>query len=214
MPPKPTWYEIAVAETGTKEVPGSGDNPRIVEYHAVTAGGASPDEVPWCASAACFCLEQAGIRSPRSKRARDFLHWGVELDGPRVGAIAVLRRGNNPAQAHVGFVAWWDTSQIAIRGGNQHDAFDVATFPRVRVLSYRWPSEIGVPIAAVLAEGPMNNSKTTYAGYATALSAVAALAASYLGGHMDLSTAILGGISALAVAFGFKVAADATPTKP
>jgi hypothetical protein len=45
-----TPYEIAKAELGTTEVPGTQNNPRILEYHATTTLKATTDEVPWCSS--------------------------------------------------------------------------------------------------------------------------------------------------------------------
>ena len=42
---EPAWLEIARREIGQKEVPGSADNPRIVEYFGATTFGPHPDSV-------------------------------------------------------------------------------------------------------------------------------------------------------------------------
>lgn len=44
------WLDLAEAEIGIKEVPGTGDNPRVLEYHSATSYGAPHDSVPWCSS--------------------------------------------------------------------------------------------------------------------------------------------------------------------
>lgn len=55
----------------------------------------------------------------------------------------------------------------------------------------------------------MDTSKTTLAGYATALAALAGIAAGYLNGTVTLATAVAGAIAAIAAAFGLKAASDA-----
>src|SRR4051794_27259531 len=66
------WIKVARRELGQREVPGLGDNPRIVVYlKAANVGPANlHDETPWCASFVCWCLEQSGIRSTRRANAR------------------------------------------------------------------------------------------------------------------------------------------------
>lgn len=123
------------------------DNPRIVKYHSFTAGGESPDEVPWCSSFECFGFEMAGFVSPRSKRARSWLEWshGVELFLPAFGCVAIFARGApGSGQGHVGTVVGWTDTQLAILGGNQHDSVSVAWFDRDRLLGFRWPKGVAL----------------------------------------------------------------------
>lgn len=138
--PECPWLDIAYEELekGVKEVPGVVANPRIVEYHSVTTLKSTSDETPWCAAFACWCLEKAGIRSPRSARARDFLSWGTQCDA-KVGAIAVFSRGSNPSSGHVAFTVQTDPDYVHVIGGNQGDKVSHAKFPRSRVLGFRWP---------------------------------------------------------------------------
>src|SRR5664280_202591 len=57
----------------------------------------------WCADFMNFVLRRAGGKGTQSRSARSFLEYGKRLDGPRVGAIAILfRRGGN--NGHVGVV--------------------------------------------------------------------------------------------------------------
>lgn len=146
----PPWLTRALEElrAGVSEVAGTGDHSRIVEYHAMTAGGASPDEVPWCSSGLCWCVEQAGFRSPRSKRARDWLHWGKALAHPLYGCVCVLRRGSGPQPGPEvtmapGHVTLWVGAASSFEflglGGNQGNRWSISTYPTASVLGYRAP---------------------------------------------------------------------------
>jgi uncharacterized protein (TIGR02594 family) len=148
---EPDWLSVALAElrTGIYEVAGPASNPRIDEYHATTTLAASSDEVPWCASFACFCLQLSGHPHTRSARARSFLDYGVGLDFPAYGAIAVFKRGganqpgpdNHTAQGHVGFLVGDASSdEMLVLGGNQGDRVCIRPYPTRRLLGIRWPS--------------------------------------------------------------------------
>ena len=138
--PECPWLDIAMEELGrgVNEVPGPEANPRIVEYHSITALKATSDEVPWCAAFACWCLEKAGVRSPRSARARDFLKWGQPSER-KIGAIVVLSRGADPRAGHVGFLYHDRSWEIVLLGGNQGDRVSTRKFLADTVLGYRWP---------------------------------------------------------------------------
>lgn len=133
------WMERAFSELGVSEVKGRLHNPRIVEYFKL-AGHAevSDDETAWCAAFACAILEQSGVRSTRSLRARSFATWGVECQ-PKEGAIVVLQRGNDRTLGHVGFCVSVTADTVTVLGGNQSDKVCVADFPRDRVIAWRWP---------------------------------------------------------------------------
>lgn len=153
---KPSWLAIAEVEmlAGVVEVAGSGDNPRIVEYHRTTTLPdhlAAEDETAWCSSFVNFCVQRAGYQGTRSARARSWLRWGVGVSivEPPLGAIAVMKRGgaNQPgpevidAQGHVGFfVGFPEPGRVAFLGGNQSNAVNVSTYPAERLLGFRWLS--------------------------------------------------------------------------
>lgn len=133
------WMSIARAEIGQKEVPGSGDNPRVVEYHA-SAGGASPDSVPWCASFVNFCITQAGLVGTNSKAARSWTNWGRDAGSLVPGCIVVLSRGADVTKGHVGFCVGERPGWISLLGGNQSDAVNIADFPASRLVAKRLPA--------------------------------------------------------------------------
>lgn len=104
-----------------------------------------------CASFVSWCLQQAGVPSTRSARARSYLEWGMplamELSWAH-GAIAVLRRGGGgepgpdvvDAPGHVGFLVDAPTpDEVLLLGGNQQNAVNVRAYPNNRVLGIRWP---------------------------------------------------------------------------
>ncbi len=124
----PPWLTIARRYLGTKETPGPASNELIERFHASTAGGAAADDVPWCSSFACFCMEAAGITSPRSKRALSWHQWPSELLGkPIVGAIAVFDHGGG--KGHVAFVVGVTASKkLVCLGGNQSDAVKLSVY--------------------------------------------------------------------------------------
>lgn len=137
---KPQWLEIAQAEIGVKEVKG-GENPRIIEYHACTSLKATEDETPWCSAFMNWVMKQAGMPYTKSAAARSWLDWGVVLDEPREGCVAILKRGAPPS-AHVTLWLRESDGMFAGLGGNQGDQVKVSAFKAADVLGYRWPKGI------------------------------------------------------------------------
>jgi len=138
-----TWLEIAKNEVGVEEVPGPGDNPRIVEYLESTNLGEPDnqnDETPWCSAFVNWCVRQAGLEGTNSAWARSWLEWGKEqeLGDSWVGCICVLERG--PTSGHVGLLVSYDDDRVKLLGGNQGNAVSYAWFPMERVLGYRVPA--------------------------------------------------------------------------
>lgn len=137
-------HDLARAELGVKEIPGEGNNPRIIEYAKHTTLKASADAVPWCAAFANFITDSAGFPGTGLANARSFLKWGVKLDKPVLGCVVVFKRGKAP-KGHVAFCDHEDISNGIIRciGGNQGDAVKVSRFPVADVLGYRAPKVEG-----------------------------------------------------------------------
>lgn len=140
------WLTEAWREFGESESPGTAQNPRIVALFR-DAGHASvtSDETAWCAAFCGACIERAGLRSTRSLMARSYLAWGVPLDAPRMGAVAVFSRGSDPALGHVGFYLGEAESDVVLLGGNQGNAVSVTRYPKSRLLALRWPASDQAP---------------------------------------------------------------------
>jgi uncharacterized protein (TIGR02594 family) len=135
----------AALARGVSEVPGSRHHPEIIRYHQRTSLRASADEVPWCSSFACDCMELAGFRSTRSAAARSWLEWGQQLKAPVPGCVVVFKRGSNPASGHVGFFVKEADGMVHVLGGNQGNAVSVSAYRRFDVLGYRWPPSHPLP---------------------------------------------------------------------
>ena len=154
----PEWMLHAWAEyqRGVKEVSGDAANPRILEYFNATSLAhtklAKSDETPWCSAFACYCMEQSGIKSPRSAMAKSWQAWGEKADNdpttgePKYGSVVVLWR-NFPASAsgHVGFFVSFEGTQVWLLGGNQYNSVSFAKYPRMRILGFRQPKLASPP---------------------------------------------------------------------
>ena len=144
-PADPEWLVVARGELGVVEGRGAANNARVLEYLATTRLPKTmrlKDSTPWCAAFVGWCLEQAGTASTKSASARSYLKWGVALDEPRPGCVAVYSRpGAGPRAGHVGF---WPANQglvDVVLGGNQRDSVCERAYPVARLLGYRWPSD-------------------------------------------------------------------------
>lgn len=130
--------DIARREIGTTEVPGAGNNPRIIEYHSSCDLRATEDSVAWCSAFVNWCMMKAGIPRTKSAAARSWLNYGRAIDVPQVGCIVIFRRGDPPA-GHVAFVESVEGEYLLCLGGNQGDTVKCARFPKKDVLGYRMP---------------------------------------------------------------------------
>ena len=137
MNDQPRYLELAWGEMDTAEFPGADDNPKVVGYHA-SAGGKSPDAVPWCSSFVNAMVERAGLVGTGSKSARSWLGWGKSTNAV-YGSICVLWRVDPQGwQGHVGILVGHDAENVYLLGGNQSNRVRVSRYPKSRVLEYRW----------------------------------------------------------------------------
>jgi uncharacterized protein (TIGR02594 family) len=156
-PTTPRWLTVAQGEIGQREINGAAHNPRILAYQQATSLRATDDETPWCAAFVCWCLEEAGIESTRSSRARSFTSWGRKLVPSEVGpgAVVVFWRGRtrNEGKGHVGFYVGGAPTgtRIAVLGGNQSDSVKIGAYSTDRVLGYYWPENTPLPAPAQVA---------------------------------------------------------------
>jgi uncharacterized protein (TIGR02594 family) len=95
----------------------------------------------WCARFLNFVLNKTGYSGTNSDAARSFASYGRRVSEPKVGAIAVLTRGNNRNLGHVGIVTGIDANgnPIIISGNHGHRVGESA-YPRARVIAYVMPT--------------------------------------------------------------------------
>lgn len=138
----PRWLAWARADIGTREIVGAQHNPHVLDYWRLghVPLTVSDDETPWCAAFACAALEEAGVRSPRTPRARGF-ESGATLTpcDARLGAIVVLSSERGAASGHVGFLTGVAPGQLILLGGNQGNRVCEAPFPASKLVSMCWP---------------------------------------------------------------------------
>lgn len=141
---EPAWVAYARTKLGTHEIAGPEAHPFIIEClrDVGIRGSLLSDETAWCSAFANRCMKAAGIRGTGSALARSWEHWGVALDKPRSGCIAIFSRPPDPNHGHVGFLAGIGPGgeTLQILGGNEDNAVRVLGYPRVRLIGYRWPS--------------------------------------------------------------------------
>lgn len=138
------WISQAIKEEQMRvtEVPGLQSNERIIWYDSFTRLQATDDTVPWCSAFVCACLESTGFESTRSSQAKSYLDWGKRAAPAFIfGSIAVLERGKDQSQGHVGFVIGESDDSIILLGGNQLDSVCLMEFSKSKVIDYRLPDE-------------------------------------------------------------------------
>lgn len=158
----PAWVLEAWKYIGVKEIPGKRHEPKILAWwKAIKRGGIKSDEVPWCAAFVGACLENVGIISSRFESARSYMTWGVPLARPVPGCIVVLSRG---AGGHVFFAVADDGhGRLLGLGGNQNNEVNVSTFSKDRVIGYRWPKAVPIPVEPMPLIGSTQKSSTNEA---------------------------------------------------
>lgn len=136
-----SWLKLAKEELGVAEIKGEKHNPRVVHYFMDAGHGwVKDDETAWCAAFVGAMLERSGTPSAKSLAARSYLTWGKPLKKPKKGCIVVFSRGNPHGwQGHVGFYMGETKTHIKVLGGNQSNKVSIASYPKSRLLGYRWP---------------------------------------------------------------------------
>lgn len=138
---EPKWMTIARSEIGTKEIPGTRHNHKIVQYFADAGHNeVTDDETAWCAAFVGSCLERSGEASTRMLTARSYLKWGVPVDEPRPGDVVVFWRDSpNSWKGHVAFFVEKKGGTIYVLGGNQLNAVNIKAYSASTLLGYRRP---------------------------------------------------------------------------
>jgi uncharacterized protein (TIGR02594 family) len=122
------------------QVPGAG----LVLLEALRWRGRSAKQLGlptklWCADFMNFVIRRAGAKGTHSRAARSFLQFGKKLDGPRVGAIAIMYRAG-PNNGHVGVVRGTDgQGNPIVVSGNHGPVVTQSTYPKAKVMAYVMP---------------------------------------------------------------------------
>ncbi|MBT9465524.1 TIGR02594 family protein [Hydrogenophaga sp.] len=141
--PIPPWLAITFREIGQKEIEGSQHNPRILEYIASVDPSAVShgDELPWSTYFVNWALTQAGKTGTRSGAGRTFLQWGMELQVPKPGAIALFGRSGRSTATHACLYVGDAGDQILCLSGNVSNSVQISAMPKAGLLGYRWPKD-------------------------------------------------------------------------
>lgn len=189
--PKLNHMQIAMGELGQKEVPGSSDNPQIVEYFTATTYHATDDETPWCSAFANWVMMKAGIARTKSAAALSWADWGKKVTKPQYGDIVVWSHGSG--RGHVAFYVGEKGDEIHCLGGNQGNAVNIGRFDKSSVYQYRRPktgwdsttitaaSITGAAAIGGLVPAAVNMATTTATTATTAVTNVASQANEYAG---------------------------------
>lgn len=166
--PQPIWLTEGLRWINTKEVPGPGDNPKILDWAKDIGGDIGKDykhdATPWCALFANMILNKCGLPGTGTLWALDFNTTKslITLPGPAVGAFAPMHR---PGGGHIICVVGRDQhGNLMGLGGNQKDEVSVIPFPKDRPASFRWPKSIPLPthigfdaLPVVMSDGRVSN---------------------------------------------------------
>lgn len=141
----PPWIGMAKKYLGTKEAPGSADNPTILSWDKLMTtlpGSMRKDSTPWCAIYVHAMFHLCGIDpGVESAAAVDWLKFGYAVDVPKMGDVVVFRGLAGPGSHHVAFVMSVSGGLVHVIGGNQSDAVTLASYPVGNVQGYRRASE-------------------------------------------------------------------------
>ena len=158
--PSRVWFQEARRLMGTKEAPGAGNNPEILDW-ATELGlkkSYTNDEIPWCGLFVGHCVSSTLDReaTPASLlSARAWERFGVKTR-PTPGAVMVFwRKTRASGLGHVGFYAGEDAGAYRILGGNQSNSVSLAWVARDRFVDARWPATVPPRIG-----GPVQVART------------------------------------------------------
>jgi len=132
----------AMSRYGLSEIPGSGENPAIVEMSKSLGYPFRSEDDNWCGIFIAYCALQSGLQPPeKAYTARNWLKWGVESQRPETGDIVVFWRVSPSSwKGHVGiFLNFADPRReyVHVLGGNQGNRVCVMPYEASRVLGYR-----------------------------------------------------------------------------
>jgi uncharacterized protein (TIGR02594 family) len=126
---------------GIRERAGNDSSPTILKWKRNVISNTQDDgQYSWCGIFAHNMLLETGYPTlPRVEAAgaRNYLKLGTPVTTPRLGDIAVFKRGTG-WQGHVGFVIRVDAfGDVWLLGGNQSNAVSIAKYSGKSLLGFR-----------------------------------------------------------------------------
>ena len=107
--------------------------------HAINDVGTNPTgwKRQWCAKSVNLWLQRSGKKGCGGNTAISCLSAGRKLDGPTIGALAVMKH-------HVGIVKEVHSGQVTLVSGNHSGrsgarSVGIGKYARGRVVAYVWP---------------------------------------------------------------------------
>jgi uncharacterized protein (TIGR02594 family) len=101
--------------------------------------GIDPATTAWCAAFVNAIEKRCGRTGTGKLNARSYLHYGTPTATPKLGDIAVFKRGNSSWEGHVGYYIFQDDNGILVLGGNQSNKVCYKYYPKAALLGYRKP---------------------------------------------------------------------------
>lgn len=143
------WFKEATRLLGTRETPGAGSNPTIIDWAGAQGIRYQGDDIPWCGLFVGHCISSTLDREPTPPSllsARAWQSFGIKTK-PTLGAVMVFwRKSLASGLGHVGFYAGEDDGAYRILGGNQSDSVSLAWVTKDRLVAARWPSTVAPPV--------------------------------------------------------------------
>lgn len=145
------WFKEATRLIGTRERPGAGSNPDILDWAGAQGIPYKGDDIPWCGLFVGHCVTATLDREPTPANVLGARAWGSFgiRTVPTPGAVMVFwRKSLQSGLGHVGFYAGEDASAYRILGGNQSDSVSLAWVAKDRLVTARWPATVPQPMPA------------------------------------------------------------------
>jgi uncharacterized protein (TIGR02594 family) len=144
---EPLWLQLARADLGVAEQPGTKSNPLIKRYFADAGHPSVEDdsETAWCSAASCSWLKRSGLPIPpraTSLMAMSFESYGAKLDTFQPGAICIFYRTTKREKdwrRHVAIGLRETRTHIICIGGNQGNKVSEQKFAKRDLVTMRWP---------------------------------------------------------------------------
>lgn len=137
--PAPKMLIEALKLVGTKEMPGTKDNPEIIEWAQETGLNKvySADSIPWCGLFMAVVAKRAGKTVPKDPLwALNWRNFGVVASPGMLGDVLVFKRESG---GHVALYVGEDKDCYHILGGNQSDAVTITRILKARCVGVRRP---------------------------------------------------------------------------